>query len=85
MVCDGLTKLSTKSPSPNLDLLLHVLSTSQVRITYCEGSWKKELQNKKGPMKELEYPDPVAWNPEGYRDYDTDGRTCRQDVVAKEQ
>ena len=32
MICDGLTKLSTKSPPPNIDLLLHVLQTNEQRI-----------------------------------------------------
>ena len=46
MVADALTKLSRKSPPPNLDLLLHVLEANAVRITYCEGLWRKELQSR---------------------------------------
>ena len=46
---------------------------------------RRQLEEGIAPMKELGYPDPMAENPEGDRDYDTDGRTCRQDVVAKEQ
>ena len=43
MVADALTKASHKSPAPNIDLLLPVLKTNEVRITYCEGSWRKEF------------------------------------------
>ena len=79
MVCDALTKLSTKSPSPNLDLLLHVLTTNMVRITYCEGSWRKELATKKaGNLKELKCVSPEAWNPPEDQDYDTIGHTPKR-------
>ena len=37
MVADALTKLSTKSPPPNMDLLLHVLETNSIRITSERG------------------------------------------------
>ena len=75
MLSDGLTKLSTKSPPPNLDLLLYVLSTNDVRITYCEGSWKRELQSRTaGKLEELPLLDPQTWNPPGDSDFDTNGQ-----------
>ena len=75
MLADGMTKLSTKSPPPNLDLLLHVLETNDVRITYCEGSWRKELQSRSaGKLEELPLLDPIAWNPHGDTDNDTPGQ-----------
>ena len=74
MLADGVTKLSTKSPPPNLDLLLHVLETNNVRITYCEGSWKKELQSRTvGKLEELPLLTPIAWNPPSDTDYVTMG------------
>ena len=38
MVCDSLTKLSVKDPG--LELLYYVLEQAEVRITYCNHSWK---------------------------------------------
>lgn len=74
MLADGLTKLSSKSPAPNIDLLLYVLTTNDVRITYCEGSWKKELSSRSaGKLQELSLLDPTTWNPPEDSAYDTNG------------
>ena len=79
MLADGMTKLSTKSQPPNLDLLLHVLETNDVRITYCEGSWRKELQSRSaGKLEELPLLNPLSWNPPEDTDYDTKGRILPQ-------
>ena len=72
MVADGLTKRSDKQPAPNIDLMLHVLTTGEVRITYCETSWRKELStSKKGELRELPLLDPALWNPPGDDEFDT--------------
>ena len=71
MAADALTKRSDKQPPPNIDLLLHLLDTNQVRITYCEGSWRKELQTKTGKLHELPLLDPARWNPPEDVEYDT--------------
>ena len=79
MLADGMTKLGTKSPPPNLDLLLHVLETNDVRITYCEGSWRKELQSRSaGKLEELPLLNPLSWSPPEDTDYDTKGRILPQ-------
>ena len=76
MLADGMTKLSTKSPAPNIDILLHALSTGSLRITYCTESWRKEMaKTQKGQVKELTIQDPAAWNPPTDVLFDTEGAT----------
>ena len=71
MVSDSLTKLSTKSPPPAIDLLLYTLDTNEIRITYCEGSWRRELAQKKaGRLEQLDLMHPSGWNPTAETDYD---------------
>ena len=43
MIADGLTKASTKTPSPNLDLLCYALEYGAVCIAYCTDNWRKEM------------------------------------------
>ena len=72
MAADALTKRSDKSPPPNMDLLLHVLLTGEVRITYCETSWRKEMASSRGgELCELSLLDPALWNPPGDGEFDT--------------
>ena len=55
--------------------LLHVLETNSIRITYCEGSWRKELQSRSaGKLKELPLLNPLSRIPESDKDYDTEGQ-----------
>ena len=68
MVADALIKMSTKDAQ--LDLLLYVLQHGLIRITYCEGSWRKELKSKKGHLEELSVLDPVVWNPPNDGEFD---------------
>ena len=83
MLADGLTKLSTKSPPPALDLLLHVMTTNDVRITYCEGSWKKELSSRAaGTLQELKVTHPLTWNPPEEEDFDIQGQTLARKAEA---
>lgn len=85
MLADGMTKLSTKSPPPNMDLMLHVLETNDVRITYCEGSWKRELQSRSaGRLEELPLLNPNAWNPPGDTSHDTRGQTLELGTLSSE-
>ena len=64
MVCDSLTKLSVKHAG--LDLLYYVLEQAEVRITYCDHSWKKEMSLKRATeLKPLNLLDPAEWNDEG--------------------
>ena len=77
MLADGMTKGSSKSPPPALDLLLHVLLTNEYRITYCEGSWRKELSNRQGATVELPLVSPERWNPPGDEDYDIHSATLK--------
>ena len=71
MVADPLTKRSDKQPPPNMDLLLHVLCTDEVRTTYCAGIWRKELATtKNGELRELPLLDPSSWNPPEDTAYD---------------
>ena len=83
MLADGLAKLSTKSPPPALDLLLHVMTTNDVRITYCEGSWKKVLSSRAaGTLQELKVTHPITWNPSQEEDFDTKGQTLARQAEA---
>ena len=76
MVCDPLTKLSVKDPG--LDLLYYVLEQAEVRINFCDHSWKKEMSLKKATtLKPLDLLDPTAWNEDGQESYDVPGATMR--------
>ena len=76
MVCDSLTKLSTKDPG--LDLLYYVLEQAEVRITYCDHSWKKEMSMKRATeLKPLDLLDPAEWNDELDDSYDVPGTTLK--------
>ena len=72
MVCDSLTKLSVKDPG--LDLLYYVLEQAEVRITYCDHSWKKEMSMKKATeIKPLDLMDPDEWNDDEGESFDVAG------------
>ena len=74
MVCDSLTKLSVKDPG--LDLLYYVLEQAEVRITYCDHSWKKEMSLKKATViKPLDLMDPSEWNEDDQPSFDVSGAT----------
>lgn len=79
MVCDLLTKLSVNDPG--LDLLYYVLELAEVRITYCDHSWKKEMSMKKATvLKPLDLLDPTEWNEDGQNSYDVPGAILRSRV-----
>jgi hypothetical protein len=73
MLCDALTKRSDKNPAPNLDLLHYFLTSGQIRITYCEDSWRRELykRSEAGTTRLMQLPDPSQWNSPGDTEYDT--------------
>ena len=76
MVCDSLTKLSVKDPG--LDLLYYVLEQAEVRITYCDHSWKKEMSMKKATeIKPLDLMNPNEWNDNEGESFDVSGTTMR--------
>jgi len=56
MVADALTKLWTAAQG---QLLLAFLSSGRIRITYCEHSWRRELERSRGELRQLAVPDPV--------------------------
>ena len=60
MLADGLTKLSDKA---ELETLMIFLESGRIRITYCEGSWKKELaSSRRGELRELPVLGSSTWN-----------------------
>ena len=73
-LADALTKLWEKSDGR--DILTTFLADGLTRITYCDGSWRKELaQSRAGEIRELRITDPSAWNPA--HDGSTDTRTAK--------
>ena len=55
---------------------LRFCRANEVRITYCEGSWRKELSSRAaGKLQELKVTDPVTWNPPQEEEFDTRGHS----------
>ena len=60
-----------------------MLTTNEVRITYCEGSWRKELSSRAaGTLQELKVTDPVTWNPPEQEEFDIRGQPLARQAEA---
>ena len=55
-----------------------MLEQAEIRITYCDHSWKRKMSLKKATkLKPLDLLDPTEWNEEGQDSYDLPGTTLK--------
>ena len=83
-VCIKKSEIVKKTSSPNICMDFALMEfdilreQAEVRITYCDHSWKKEMSLKKATViKPLDLMDPSEWNENDQPSFDVSGTTMK--------